>query len=36
LSVIRKVGDQSGFLVGSTLRHNGQIFIFITNNVVLS
>jgi len=36
LSVIRKVGGQGGFLVGSMLRHSGQIYIFIKNDVVLS
>ncbi len=36
LSIIRKIGGQSGSLAGSTLHHNGQIFIFIKNDVVLS
>jgi hypothetical protein len=36
LSIIRKVGNQGGFLAGSTLRHNGQIFIFVKNDIVLS
>jgi hypothetical protein len=36
LSVIGKVGGQGGFLAGSTLRHSGQIFIFIKNDIVLS
>ncbi len=36
LSIIHKVGGQSGSLVGSTLYHNIQIFIFVKNDVVLS
>jgi len=36
LNVIHKVGGQGGFLAGSTLRHNDQIFIFFKNDVVLS
>jgi hypothetical protein len=35
LSVICKVGSQGGFVMGNTLRHNGQIFIFVKNDVVL-
>jgi hypothetical protein len=36
LSVVRKVGNQGGSLVGNTLCHSGQIFIFVKNDVVLS
>jgi hypothetical protein len=36
LSIIRKVGGQGGFLAGKTLRHSGQIFIFVKNDIVLS
>jgi hypothetical protein len=36
LSIIHKVGSQGGFLVGSMLRHNNQIFIFVKNDIVLS
>ncbi len=36
LSVIRKIGSQGGSLVGSTFRHNGQIFIFVKNDSVLA
>jgi len=35
LSVIHKVSSQGGFLVSSTFHHNGQIFIFVKNDVVL-
>ncbi len=36
LSIIRKVCSQSGFLVGSMVRHTGEIFIFVKNDIVLS
>ncbi len=36
LSVIHKVGSQGGSLASNTLRHNGQIFIFVKNDVVMS
>jgi hypothetical protein len=36
LNVIHKVGGQGCSLASSTLRHNGQIFIFVKNDVMLS
>ncbi len=36
LSVIHKVGGQGGSLAGNTFRHNGQIFILVKNDIVLS
>jgi hypothetical protein len=36
LSVTHEVGSQGGSLEGNTLRHNGQIFIFVKNDVVMS
>jgi hypothetical protein len=36
LSVIHKVSGQGGSLVGNTLHHNGQNFIFVKNDVVFS
>jgi hypothetical protein len=35
LSVTHKVGSQGGSLEGNTLRHNGQIFIFVKNDVMM-
>ncbi len=36
LSIIHKVNNQGGSLASNMLRHNGQIFIFVKNDVVVS